>query len=677
MERNRLDQSTSPYLLLHRDNPVHWQPWSTEALAQAKRENKPILLSSGYSACHWCHVMARESFENPEIAELMNRLFVNIKVDREERPDIDTIYQTVLAEMGQLRGWPLTMFLTPDGEPFAGGTYFPPTAGYGRPAFRDVLQSTAASYASDPETAAATASRLIAGLKGAARKAGGEISPALRNHVANQLLDNVDRVYGGIGQEAKFPQPMLQELLWRAYCRTGHKSFRQAVELSVGHMCSGGLFDHLGGGFARYCVDDRWLVPHFEKMLCDNALLIDLLTTLWQATGNLLFAQSVDETVSWALREMQLPDGGFCSSLAADSRGHGNIDAGEGAFYLWQEAEIDAVLGDEAPLFKSYYDVDYYGNWDGMTILNRLDRPMSRDLDLEERLTALRAKLWAVRETRPKPERDDKVLADWNGHMIAALARAGRAFDHPVWIEAAAQAFTFVRDNLGNDGRLRHSFHAGQAAAIAFLDDYAAMARAALSLFEIRGDPQDLRQAMTWVATADRYYWDQEGGGYFFTADDAEAVVLRNKSAQETAAPSGNATMVGVLARLHATTGEGGYRERARATVAAFAAEVPSDFIGMAALNNNSEQLDDLVQVVVIGDPASGETQDLIRVANGVSPLDRIVLQVSPGASLPAGHPADGKIQIDGKTTAYVCRGSTCQLPITEPSLLRAALEQV
>ncbi len=683
MAQNRLDQSTSPYLLLHRDNPVHWQPWGAEALEQARRENKPILLSSGYSACHWCHVMARESFENAETAALMNALYVNIKVDREERPDIDEIYQSALAEMGQMRGWPLTMFLTPQGEPFLGGTYYPPEAGYGRPAFRDILKSAAVSYAEDPQAAHATAGRLITELKGATQRTKGTISPELRNHVANQLLDNVDRVYGGIGQDAKFPQPMVQELLWRAFHRTGHKPFGGAVELSVEQMCLGGLFDHLGGGFARYCVDDRWLVPHFEKMLYDNALLIELLTTLWQATGKPLFAQRAAETVSWALREMQLPSGGFASSLAADSPGHGDIESGEGAFYLWHEEEIDVVLGDEATLFKSYYDVDFDGNWDGNTILNRLDRPPGRDLEREEQLTGLRAKLFAVRETRPKPERDDKVLADWNGHMIAALVGAGRTFERPEWIEAAAHAYHFVCDNLDIDGRLRHSFCAGQAPAVAFLDDHAAMARAALNLFEARGDLHDLQQARAWVATADKHYWDDEGGGYFFAADDAEAVILRNKSARETAVPSGNAVMVGVLARLHAITGEETYLKRARATVAAFAADVPSDFMGLATLINNSEQLEGLVQVVVIGDPDLRETREMVRLAGDATrpgrtpPLDRIVLQVSPSATLPTGHPADGKSQIDGRATAYICQGSTCQLPVTDPDLLREALGQV
>ena len=675
MGHNQLDKSTSPYLLLHRDNPVHWQPWSAEALNQAKRENKPILLSSGYAACHWCHVMARESFEDLETAKLMNELFVNIKVDREERPDIDTIYQTALAEMGQQRGWPLTMFLTPAGEPFAGGTYFPPDAGYGRPAFRDVLQSTARSYANDPETAAATANHLVAGLSNAADNGRGEISDGLRNHVANQLLDNVDRVYGGIGQQAKFPQPMLQELLWRAHYRTGHKSFRHAVELSLEQMCLGGLFDHLGGGFSRYCVDDRWLVPHFEKMLYDNALLIDLLTMLWLATKNPLFAHRIEETIGWALREMQLTGGGFASSLSADSAGYADTEAGEGAFYIWSDAEIDAVLGDDADLFKSYYDVDPDGNWEGKTILNRLDRPVSRDLELEQQLTELRTILWARREKRLKPERDDKVLADWNGLMIAALARAGRAFNQTNWIDAAAQAYEFVHDNLTINGRLRHGFCAGQTTNVCFLDDYAAMARAALCLFEVRSDLEYLRQAKVWVKLADEHYWDDEGGGYYFTADDAEAVILRTKSARETSVPSGNATMVGVLARLHAFTGDEAFRERARTIVEAFAGEVPADFIGMASLINNSEQLNGLVQVVVIGDPRSKQCDDILRITEQVRQFDQIVLQVPPGASVPAGHPAAGKTQVDGKVTTYICHGTTCQLPITEPDLLRSSLQ--
>ncbi len=677
MGRNRLDQETSPYLLLHRDNPVHWQPWDEEALGQARREDKPILLSSGYSACHWCHVMAHESFESPETAALMNELFVNIKLDREERPDLDTFYQSALAELGQPRGWPLTMFLTPAGEPFGGGTYFPPTPRYGKPAFGGVLRTMADSYGNDREKVTRDCANLLANLEAEARRqAGGGISIALMNHVAGQLLDSVDIVYGGFGMGAKFPQPMALELLWRAFYRTRHSAMRDAVLLSAEQMCLGGIYDHLGGGFARYTVDEFWLVPHFEKMLYDNALLVDLLTLLWQDTGSPLFAQRVQETVGWVLREMTAPEGGFASSLAADSAGYEGIVAGEGAFYVWHEADIDKVLRNEASLFKEYYDVREGGNWEGMTILNRSNRPIGDDPGLEDRLAKLRAKLFDARERRPKPIRDDKVLADWNGLIIAALANAGASFDRPDWTAASRAAFAFVCDRMTDDNRLFHSFCKGQCKHAAILDDYANMARAALCLLEVTGDASYLEYAEGWVALVDEHYWDREAGGYFLTADDTEAVVTRAKTAHETATPSGNGVMVGVLARLYGLTGKDAYRERAQITSAAFSAEIPASFIAMATLINNSELLEGLVQIVILGDPETQDTQGLRRAVYDTCVPNRLLIQSSPNAPLHAGHPAAGKTQVNGRSTAYVCRGSTCELPVTDPGALRASLGQ-
>ncbi len=444
---NRLSQEISPYLLQHKDNPVHWRAWGTEALAEAQREDKPILLSVGYAACHWCHVMAHESFENDEIAALMNALFVNIKVDREERPDIDGIYQSALALMGERGGWPLTMFLTPEGEPFWGGTYFPPAPRYGRPGFPQLLMAIAEAYRSDKAKVETNVTALRAALaKMQAPEPGHGLSVQALDETARFALRLIDTRHGGTAGAPKFPQPTFFRFLWRAYKRRGEAVFRDAVTVTLDAICQGGIYDHLAGGFARYSTDDVWLAPHFEKMLYDNALLIELMTEVWRETKSPLYARRIAETIDWAMAEMRVDAGdgelfAFASALDADSEGV------EGKYYVWDEAEIDAVLGDDAAAFKAAYGVRAGGNWEGHTILNRIGLTLPDDE--EDRLLALcRGRLLAVRRKRVPPGRDDKVLADWNGLMIAALAEAGAAFDQPEWIETAATAFRFVSTHM-------------------------------------------------------------------------------------------------------------------------------------------------------------------------------------------------------------------------------------
>ncbi|WP_119460545.1 thioredoxin domain-containing protein [Rhodospirillaceae bacterium SYSU D60014] len=674
MARNRLDQETSPYLLQHKDNPVHWQPWDEAALDQARQESKPILLSVGYAACHWCHVMAHESFEDADTAALMNELFVNIKVDREERPDLDTIYQSALALLGQQGGWPLTMFLTPDTEPFWGGTYFPPVAQYGRPGFRDVLKGIADIYQSEPEKVTQNVTALRDALQTLARPQGAAgISLDVTTQIAERFLQEVDMRHGGIGGAPKFPQSSILELLWRAWKRTGDSRYRDAVTLTLTRMSQGGIYDHLGGGFARYSVDAAWLVPHFEKMLYDNAELIDLLTLVWQETRDPLYEARIRETVGWLLREMRAAPGsdgrrGFASSLDADSEGE------EGKFYVWTEPEIDRLLGPDAAIFKAAYDVRAGGNWEGKTILNRTARPVLGDAEAEARLAACRATLLAARADRVRPGWDDKVLADWNGLMIAALADAATAFGEPQWLEAAAEAFAFVRDDMSVAGRLRHSWRAGQSKHPASLDDYASLGRAALALHAATGDSAYLDQSRAWVEVLDAHYWDGSGGGYFFTADDTGDVLLRTKSAADAAVPSGNGIMIGVLARLHYLTGEAAYRERADATVAAFAGEIGRNFFPLATLLNSNELLQTALQVVLIGPRDAEETRTLLDVVHGRSLPNHVLTVLAADEPLPAAHPAADKPQIDGRVTAYVCRGTTCSLPITDPAGLSQAL---
>jgi uncharacterized protein YyaL (SSP411 family) len=668
--RNALADETSPYLLQHKDNPVHWQAWGPTALAAAGAGDRPILLSIGYAACHWCHVMAHESFEDPAVAALMNELFVNIKVDREERPDLDVIYQYALALLGEQGGWPLTMFLTPAGEPFWGGTYFPPTSRWGRPGFPEVLRAISNAYRTEHDKVAKSAAALKEALGRLSRpQAGDGVSIETIDRIAGALLGEVDPDNGGIGAAPKFPQPGIIELLWRAWRRTGRQSFREAVILTLDHISQGGIYDHLGGGYSRYAVDAHWLVPHFEKMLYDNAQLIDLLTLVWQETRDGLYALRVAETVDWLVREMLTAEGAFASSLDADSEHE------EGKYYVWTAAGIDALLGEHASRFKEFYDVTPGGNWEGHTILNRLGHIALADPATEAELAASRAILFRTRAERVRPGLDDKVLADWNGLMIAALANAATVFERADWLALAAAAFAFVADEMSaGDGRLFHSSRAGESRHPAVLDDYANMSRAALALYEATGAEDYRARAEAWVAVADKHYWDAAGGGYFLTADDTEALITRSKGAQDSPNPSGNGVMVGVLARLFYLTGKPAYRAHAEATVAAFAGDAARQAFGFAALLNGSELMQRALQIVIRGQRGAADTDALLRAIAGVSLPDKVLAVVSPDADLPPGHPAQGKTQVGGRATAYVCVGPVCSLPLTEPAALAADL---
>jgi hypothetical protein len=671
---NVLSAETSPYLLQHKDNPVHWRPWGTEALAIAQEQDKPILLSIGYAACHWCHVMAHESFEDPSIATLMNESFVNVKVDREERPDLDAIYQSALALMGEHGGWPLTMFLTPRGEPFWGGTYFPPTPRYGRPSFPQVLEHMAQAYRHDREKVGQAVQSLREALGRLSHpEPGTGLSTQTMDDAAASALRLIDPIRGGTAGAPKFPQPVLFRLIWRAYRRTGSALFRDAVTLTLDQMSQGGIYDHLGGGFARYATDVAWLVPHFEKMLYDNALLVELLSEVWQVTGSPLYAARVTETLDWAHRSLRIdaPDGvsfAFASAYDADSEGV------EGKYYVWDEADIERILGADAVPFKRRYDVTARGNWEHATILNRSLRPQLGDDREEAFLAACRHRLLAEREKRIAPGRDDKILADWNGLMIAALAQASTTFDQPQWLDWAESAFRFIVTHMTEGGRFRHSWCAGKARHAAVLDDYANMARAALFLFERTAHASYLDQARQWVQVTDRHHWDEGAGGYFFSADDTTDVITRTKSIADNAVPSGNGTMVEVLARLFFITGETRYRDRAEALIRLFSGDKPQYLLSVPGLLTAAELLDAAVQVVLIGEAGDPRTAAMRRAALTAPLALRVFSHVTTDRPLPAGHPAAGKTAIDGRPTVYVCVGPTCSSPLSEPEPLQAFL---
>ncbi|HET9244317.1 MAG TPA: thioredoxin domain-containing protein [Xanthobacteraceae bacterium] len=661
---NRLARETSPYLLQHKHNPVDWWPWGTEALSEAQRANKPILLSVGYAACHWCHVMAHESFEDAATAQVMNDLFVNIKVDREERPDIDQIYMSALHHLGEHGGWPLTMFLTPNGEPFWGGTYFPKTSRYGKPAFVDLLREVERVFRQDPQSVEQNRSALMARLAASARPKGRVViaAPEL-DRAANQIAGMIDPVNGGMRGAPKFPQPMMLEFLWRGGQRLNDKRYFGAVELTLTRICEGGIYDHLGGGFSRYSVDERWLVPHFEKMLYDNALLLELLALAYQRSANELFRRRAHETVAWLGREMTTAEGAFCASLDADSEGE------EGKFYVWSLSEIATVLGnDDAAVFAAHYDVTAGGNFEGHNILNRL-KHLPRSMEDEKKLAPMRETLLTARARRVRPGLDDKVLADWNGLMIAALVNAGLAFEEPHWLEMAARAFLFVDAKMTHGDRLGHSWRAGKLLIPGLASDHAAMIRAALALHEATGEHAHLERALAWQATLDRHYPNPDNGGYFLTADDAAGLVVRPNATTDDATPNPNAVAAQNLIRLAVFTGQHAWRDKADRLFEGIAASAGENLFAHLALLNALDLRLRAAEIVVAGEGA--RANDLLAAARKLPFLDRIVLRASP--ALPATHPAQEKIKATAQSAAFVCVGETCSLPVTEPDAIAAA----
>lgn len=458
--------------------------------------------------------------------------------------------------------------------------------------------------------------------------------------------------------------------LWRAWKRLGDEKYRDAVTVTLKNICQGGIYDHLGGGFARYSVDERWLAPHFEKMLYDNAQLLELLAVVWLETREPLYARRIEETIGWILREMTEPEGGFASSLDADSEGV------EGKFYVWSKKEVDALLGGDSRLFSAHYGVTRAGNWDGTNILNRLAAMEYGDDEDEAILARCRATLLEAREPRIRPGKDDKVLADWNGLMAGALAMAGQALDRPDWVEAAARAYRFVRENMVVDGRLRHSWRAGRADHPATLDDHANMARAALLLQEATGDEGYLAQAEGWIAQTREYYGDDGAGGFFFAASDTPDLIVRNKTANDNPTPSGNGVAAEALARLWLLTGKDEYRAGAEAVITAFSGEATRNFFSLSTLINAADFLLDPLQIVLIAGHDSEDAKMLINVILSAAPLNRVLQRFQSGSGLPEGHPAQGKTQKDNQATIYVCRGQTCSLPITDPGELAVALEQ-
>ncbi len=665
--KNRLAQETSPYLLQHAHNPVDWYPWGPEALAQARDEDKPIFLSIGYAACHWCHVMERESFENEDTARLLNEGFVAIKVDREERPDLDAIYMDAVQHMTGSGGWPMSMFLTPEGKPFYGGTYFPDLPRHGLPSFSQVLEGVSQAWRerrAEVERSGTAVARTIAGELSAPSDSG---SAALGDWILDAALAGLERGFdarnGGWGGAPKFPQPMTIELLLRLHIRTGDERPLAMARRTLDAMAAGGIYDHLGGGFARYATDAVWLVPHFEKMLYDNAQLARVYVHAWQLTREPRYRDVAEQTLEFVARELRTPDGGFAASLDADT------DGDEGATYVWTRAEIDRLLGPDAALFNAAYGVTAEGNWEGRAILAR---PIgSADNDT---LARARRKLLEARHRRTQPARDDKVLTAWNGLMIAALADAAAAFDEPRWAELAATAADLLLERVrDSDGRLQRSWKDGRALHAGVLEDYANLAEGLLALYQATFNERHFVAARDLAETIIDHFADP-AGGFFDTADDHEALIARPKGLQDNAVPSGGAMTATVLLELAAFTGDGRYADaalRAISTVLPLAGRYPTGFGQW--LDAISFALGDPVEIALSGDPTAADTSDLLGV---VRCAFRPFAVVAAGASEDTAVPVlQDRPRREGRATAYVCRNFACRAPVTTTAELAVQLE--
>ncbi|MEZ5429453.1 MAG: thioredoxin domain-containing protein [Pyrinomonadaceae bacterium] len=670
---NKLIDETSPYLLQHAHNPVEWYPWGDEAFEKAEAEDKPVLISIGYSACHWCHVMERESFEDEETARLMNENFVNIKVDMEERPDVDKIYMNFVQSTTGSGGWPLNVFVTPDKLPFYGGTYFPPEPRYRMPAFRQILLSVAEAWKTKREELLRSANDILGELRRTGALAGmtsGNLSPELADSAFNVLARSFDAVNGGFGGAPKFPPSMSLEFLLRYHRRTGNEKALEMVERTCLKMAHGGIFDQLGGGFHRYTVDAIWLTPHFEKMLYDNAQLTRVYLHLFQTTGDDFYKRIAVETLGYVRREMLDERGGFYSAQDADSEGV------EGKYFVWTPEETGALLGeDDARIFNFYYDVSEDGNFEEKNILN-VKNTLEETAevfgigakDVVEILERSREKIFAAREKRVKPFRDEKVLTAWNGLMLAAFAEAAAVLDDEDYLGIAKENADFILENMQRDGYLLRSYKDGRAKLNAYLEDYANLADALVELFQVSGEIRYLRGAIDLTNILLDEFWDEDEGGFFFTGEGHEELIVRTKDFFDNASPSGNSVAVDVLLKLRHLTGDEKYERFAVALLRLLAAQIgryPQAF--GRALSALEFYLGTVKEIVIIGERGNELAKEVWK---NYLPVKIVVPAEDSGAADLVPLLRD-RTKIDGKPTVYVCENFACRFPVTSIEELR------
>ena len=667
---NRLINETSPYLLQHAHNPVDWYPWGEEAFAKARAADKPLLVSIGYAACHWCHVMERESFENEAIAARMNELFVCMKVDREERPDVDAIYMQALQSLQGRGGWPLNMFLMPDGRPFYGGTYFPDTERAGMPSWPQVLDAVAAAYRDKREAVLQNARVLTDSLQASVQATAPDepLQAEIADEAFRSLASSFDGAHGGFGQAPKFPQSMPQEFLLRHHLRTGDVHAREMVEQSLTSMAAGGIYDHLGGGFARYSTDDRWLVPHFEKMLYDNALLAMAYLQAYQLTGDRRFRTVTSETLDYLLRDLRHSDGGLFSSQDADSEGV------EGKFYVWTPAEIDSVLGEEdGALVRGSYGVARPGNFEGRSILH-LPQPLE-EAD-EQGLMPLRTRLLEARSLRVPPATDDKVLTAWNGLAIRALAEAGSALDEPTYRDAAERTAAFLLEQLRPGGRLLRTWKDGVAHLNGYLEDYAFLINGLISLHEATFAHSWLHAARDLTEEMIDLFWDDEVEGFYDVGSDHEQLIMRPKEPTDNAIPSGGSAAAEALLRLGVLTGDERYARHATRTLRAMVPLMRRAPLGFGNWLKVLElYLAEPVEVALVGARNGSEMRLLLETLHARYAPNLTMMGLDPAEPTPFPSPLlEDRAQVGGRATAYVCHGYRCDLPTTDREVFRSQL---
>jgi uncharacterized protein YyaL (SSP411 family) len=656
-----LNSATSPFLLSHKDNPIQWRTWGPDVLAEAKAQDKPVLLSLGYVGCHWCQVMNREAFSDAEVAGLINGNYIPVLVDRDERPDLDMLYQGAAGMMGHPGGWPLNIFLTPDGAPFWVSGYQPLQDSPEMPSFRRVVSETADLWKNERARALDTAGKVREAVENLYNR---DMSVAQENMnldlSAVRIAQRFDVFFGGLLGGLKFPNAPLMDVLWRAFLRTGTPQFSQLIFTTLDGILFGGIYDHVGGGFFRHSMDERWLDPAFEKTLYDQALMIDLCTQVWQFNRNELCRQRVSETIGFLLRDMKVGDA-FAASLSSGAQ------AEDGKYYTWSEAEIDAALvGTFSARFKQVYGITRDGTVMGRNLPRRLGNPAPANEADEALLVKQRDMLLALREKRTKPMRDDRVLANWNGLTIAALARAGQVFEKPEWIQIAIKAFDSVVKTLG--GEANTLSHTKGSAGVA--DDYADMARAALQLREVTGDDRFLTQAKAWTEVLNMHFWNSQINGYAFYADNQEQLFVRPRMVFDNPTPSANGTMLTVLTRLAMLTGDTEYMGRASILANTFGNETNRMLNGAGSYLAGFEYLLNTLVILVIGHKGNSKTQDLIRAYWGKPVPNGMIVQMEPGDPLPPGHPATGRGMEGGQPTAYICQTGACSNAIINPAEL-------
>ena len=681
---NHLKDEKSPYLLQHRDNPVDWYPWGEEAFQKAKDENKPIFLSIGYSTCHWCHVMSRESFQDPEIGQLINQVFVPVKVDREERPDIDSIYMTVCQMITGSGGWPLTIIMTPDLKPFFAGTYFPKDTGPRGTGLRDLILNVHELWENQEGELLKSADELTVSLEKISQgKPGDSLTPEIITQTYHSLQENFDQQYAGFGTNQKFPTPHHLLFLLRYWKQTGETEALNMVQETLKAMRKGGIYDHIGFGFHRYTVDQQWIIPHFEKMLYDQALLAMAYTEAYQATGETEYRETAEEVLEYILRDMRSPEGGFYSAEDADSEGE------EGKFYLWTAEEIQDLLGPEdGALFQTVYSISPEGNFKdeargiktGKNILHRTKTwdEISAELEIPSdqlwwKMEHAREVLFPAREARIHPGKDDKILTDWNGLVITALSIAGKVFGREDYLVAAGEAVDFIMTHLHSQGRLKHRWREGESAIEGNLDDYAYLIWGLLELYQATFQAEYLKAALKLNQTLTKHFWDNEEGGYYFTPDHAPQILVRQKEAYDTALPSGNSVQQMNLERLYLLTGENNFRETSESLEKYFSPtmkQTPAAFTMF--LSAIMFQTSPSFEVTILGEKDSLDTQGMLKaLQKEYLPQVILVLKSSSDDLIKELIPSlENKTMVGNQATAYVCGDGTCQAPVNTPEEL-------